>query len=52
MRDTLSLKAGTPRFIVIADGKVFRQGFGIGGWNRTVHPMLGDYAERKGKTGG
>ena len=40
IRDALSIKRGTPRFIVAADGKVLIHTFGERSWDARVHPLI------------
>ena len=40
IRDALTLKRGTPRFIVAAGGKVLIHQFGQASWEASVHPLI------------
>jgi hypothetical protein len=40
IRDQLRISRGTPRFIVVVDGKVVRHKFGVRSWQTEIYPLL------------
>lgn len=40
IRDSLEVEHGTPRFIVVSDGKILLHKFGIRAWASDVFPLL------------